>query len=146
MAIDECIGQWCSTMRNSGNTYGPQCFTASSIAQVASTALLIIGALAVAGVFPGSPNTIGWTMIGLGAGGAIISCFAGKPKERRYQIIFSVIAAATFIGVGAAGVSGVLNTHQLGVAALVMTLAGGICCAGSYMAYDLEKNKCNRNG
>lgn len=118
------------------------CSVPCYIANIAYVALLIIGASAVAGgVFPGYQSTMGWTMIGIGGGAAIISCFGEKPKERIFQLIFCAITATIFVGVGAAGVSGALSTHQLGVATLVMTLGVVGCCGLSYMGYDRLRNK-----
>ncbi len=91
---------------------------------IANIALFVLGAMAIAGVFPGSSTTLGWTMIGLGAGIVLFQTTTVHPKERKFQNIVAGITAAVLILVGVCGGAGVLSTHQLGIAALTTSIVG----------------------
>lgn len=111
---------------------GARCCLSQCAMSIANIAVLVIGALAVAGVFPGSSATLGWTMVGLGAGIVLFQVTSGDPKKRWCQNIIALVTAAVLVGVGGGGISGALTTHQLGIAALTTSLVGVGCFNSGY--------------
>lgn len=122
-----------SNYKDYGYEGNPRCAFFQCAMSIANIALAVIGALAIAGIFPGSSTTFGWTMVGLGVGIALFQIFTVKPQKRICQIFMGLVTSIAFVGVGALGISGVLSTHQLGIAALTISLGGVGACNFGYL-------------
>ncbi len=130
---DPSMDEWVNKVyKQFGCELGGQCCLSQCAMSIANIAVLVIGALAIAGVFPGSSATMGWTMVGLGAGIVLFQVTTGDPKKRWCQNIIALVTAAVLVGVGGGGISGALTTHQIGIAALTTSLVGVGCFNSGY--------------
>lgn len=112
-----------------GLAWGRASDEVSFIPAVVLTALvalttLIVGSLGMAGILPGT--TVGWVVLGLGAGGAITRFCLGALSNRRIYLVATTLVALTFATLGALGGMGILSATQLGWGILGTSLASPI--------------------
>jgi len=108
-----------AAMNAAGLPPSVHCCSGLLLSYISVIALIIIGSMAAAGVMPLS--TAGWTTIGFGSTLLIGNLCAGNLKKHKWTIV-GILTAATFILIGALGVTGFLSLKSLAIGVLVLAI------------------------
>jgi hypothetical protein len=121
ISCDAIKTQFKEKLEEAGYELGPRCYATVGVSVIASCALFIIGCIGAAGILPGS--LIGWTAVGLGGAGFLLSLSLGNFEKRKVELITGALLAAVYVTVGALGATGILSATQVGWGIIGSSLA-----------------------